>query len=269
LEKPIDVPIMVARVNTLLKLKQSGDDLQLSRTALVARNSLLESLQREQRELTQFVVHDVKNQLTVVLMSLDCARLLAQKQRDTEMCELLTDGELGAQRLRTMVEDLLAVSKLEESPPLQRQRVSVAELIGPVVTAYQPRARKQVVTLTQPSAATGVVSGDTGLLRRVFENILDNALRYTPQGGHIAISTQCAKEVEIVISNDGPSIPIEQRASIFDKFKRGPSESQSLGNAGLGLYFCKRAIEAHGGQISVRETREWPTSFVIQLAPSA
>jgi signal transduction histidine kinase len=77
-----------------------------------------------------------------------------------------------------MVEDLLAVSKLEESPPLQLQRVSVAELIIPVVAAYQPRARNQVVTLTQPSTATWAISGDTGLLRRVFENILDNAIRY-------------------------------------------------------------------------------------------
>jgi signal transduction histidine kinase len=269
LEKPIDVPIMLARVKTLLRLKQAVDDLQLSRNVLAARNSALESLQREQRELTQFVVHDLKNQLTVVLVSIDCAQSRALAQHDSEMCELLNEGDTGAQRLRTMVEDLLAVSKLEESLPVQCQRVTVAELISPVAAAYQSRARKHAVSLTLPSNATCAVSGDTGLLRRVFENILDNALRYTPQGGHISFGAQCEQGIELTISNDGPPIPLEQRESIFDKFNRGSSEPSSIGNAGLGLYFCKRAIEAHGGHISVRQTHEWPTSFVIQLPASA
>jgi signal transduction histidine kinase len=269
LEKPIDVPIMIARVMSLLGLKESRDDLQLSRNTLAARNSLLENLQREQRELTQFVVHDLKNQLTVVLMSLEYAQSLAQKLNVPELRAALNDGDLGARRLRTMVDDVFAVSKLEESLPVQRELISVAELLGPVIAACQARARNHAITLTPALDTKASLRGDPGLLRRVLENILDNAFRYTPPGGHIAVSIQCKPEIEIVISNDGPPIPVAQRECIFDKFMRGSSELPSLGNAGLGLYFCKRAIEAHGGQIYVRETPEWPTSFVIQLAASA
>jgi two-component system, sensor histidine kinase and response regulator len=271
LEKPIDMPVVVARLTTLLQLKQSRDDLQLSRNTLAARNDLLENLQREQHELTQFVVHDLKNQLSVVLMSLECAAELAQKHRHADMRDLLSEGEIGARRLRTMVEDLLAVSKLEELLPVQRQQLSVSELIAPVVAAYQHRARHQAVTITQPNDAEWPLCCDAGLLRRVFENILDNALRYAPSGGHIAVSARRGEQIEIAISNDGPPIPVEQRRRIFDKFRRGVDEPPSLGNAGLGLYFCKRAVEAHGGQISVRESAdaEWPTSFVMQFAGSA
>jgi signal transduction histidine kinase len=102
----------------------------------------------------------------------------------------------------------------------------------------------------------------------VLENILDNSFRYTPVAGRISISVQFGHDVEITICNTGPAIPPEERLCIFEKFVRGRAEQPANGNAGLGLYFCKRAIEAHGGRIRVHETAEWPTSFVIQLPRS-
>ena len=71
--------------------------------------------------------------------------------------------------------------------------------------------------------------------------------------------------VEISVSNDGPAIPAAERGRIFEKFKRGDGERAGSGNAGLGLYFCKRAVEAHGGEIDVLETQDWPTLFRINL----
>jgi two-component system sensor histidine kinase/response regulator len=266
LEKPIDASILLARVQTLLSLKQSRDELQASRDALQSRNMLLEQLQREQRELMQFVVHDLKNQLSVVLMSFQCAQQEAATLKSIDLSEILTDGSLGAQRLQTMVEDLIIVSRLEESKfPVRAEFVPVNDVIGSVVAAYALEAKKNSVALTWAADADWQVWADPALLRRVLENILDNCFRYTPSGGRISVSAHFGHDVEITIGNSGPAIPLDERHCIFDKFVRGRAEPPTNGNAGLGLYFCKRAIEAHGGRIRVHETAEWPASFVIHL----
>jgi two-component system, sensor histidine kinase and response regulator len=266
LEKPIDAPILLARVKTLLELKESRDDLAASRDALVARNRDLERLQREQRELMQFVVHDLKNQLFVVLGNLDWARHNVRSAPPHEMAGVLEEGSAGAMRLRTMVEDLLVVSNLEDASfRVRPELVPVSEIVRDVLAAYERKASQKRVSLDAPASTGYQLWGDPALLRRVIENILDNSLRHAPSAGHVSIQTRLGRLLEISISNDGPPVPPEDRERIFEKFARGSGELPTVGNAGLGLYFCKRAVEAHGGQIKVLETSEWPTSFVIEL----
>lgn len=266
LEKPVDAPILLARVNTLLKLKESRDELAASRDALASRNRDLERLQREQRELIQFVVHDLKNQLFVVLGNLDWARHNVRSAPPHELAGVLEEGSISAMRLRTMVEDLLVVSNLEDASfRVRPELVPVGEIVRDVLAAYEHKASQKRVSLDAPSTTGAQLWGDPALLRRVIENILDNSLRHAPSAGHVSIQTRLGRLLEISISNDGPPVPPEDRERIFEKFARGRGEAPTVGNAGLGLYFCKRAVEAHGGQIRVLETSEWPTSFVIEL----
>jgi signal transduction histidine kinase len=266
LEKPVDAPILLARVNTLLKLKESRDELAASRDALAARNRDLERLQREQRELIQFVVHDLKNQLFVVLGNLDWARHNVRSSTPHELAGVLEEGAIGAMRLRTMVEDLLVVSNLEDASfRVRPELVPVSEIVRDVLAAYERKAFQKRVSLDATSSTGYQLWGDPALLRRVIENILDNSLRHAPSAGHVSIQTRLGRLLEISISNDGPPVPPEDRERIFEKFARGSGQETTVGNAGLGLYFCKRAVEAHGGQIRVLETSEWPTSFVIEL----
>jgi two-component system, sensor histidine kinase and response regulator len=270
LEKPVDAPLLLARVNTLLKLKASRDDLGASRDALVARNRDLERLQREQRELMQFVVHDLKNQLFVVLGNLDWARHNVRSAPPHEMAGVLEEGAASALRLRAMVEDLLVISNLEDASfRVRPELVPVTEIVRDVLAAYERKASQKRVSLDAPASTGYQLWGDPALLRRVIENILDNSLRHAPSAGHVSIQTRLGRLLEISISNDGPPVPPEDRERIFEKFARGSGQAPSVGNAGLGLYFCKRAVEAHGGQIRVLETSEWPTSFVIELPTGA
>ena len=102
-------------------------------------------------------------------------------------------------------------------------------------------------------------------MHRVIENILDNSLRYTPEHGRVGIDMRFDHCVEIAVSNTGPSIPPSDRKRIFEKFARLDNSGLGRGNAGLGLYFCKRVIESLGGQIEVSETPDWPTSFILRL----
>jgi signal transduction histidine kinase len=259
LEKPIDAPILLARVNMLLRLKESRD-------ALAVRNHDLELLQREQRELIQFIVHDLKNQLFVVLGNLDWARNHVFSAPADEMATVIEDGATGAQRLRAMVEDLLVVSNLEDATfRVRPELVPVTDIVRDVLAAYELKASQKRVSLNAPPSTGCKLWGDPALLRRVLENILDNSLRHVRSAGHVSVQTRLGQLLEISISNDGPPVPPEDRERIFEKFARGSSEPPAVGSAGLGLYFCKRAVEAHGGQIKVLETSEWPTSFVIEL----
>jgi signal transduction histidine kinase len=230
--------------------------------------SLLDA-QREHRELTELIVHDLKAPLSIVRAGLEwVGGHLRPDQRD--VADAVADAYAAADRLSGMIADLLTVSQLDGGGmALSRQPVDLARLFERLVRAYQRRARERGIALaTEPTAAPGealAVHADPALLQRVLENIVENAFRYTPPDGHIALSAHAAGRIEIAVSNDGPKIPVGDRARIFNKFARGESEAPRSGSAGLGLYFCKRVVEAHGGAIAVVESDRWPTSFKITL----
>jgi two-component system sensor histidine kinase/response regulator len=265
LEKPVDSALLLARVRILLELKRSRDELQASRDELERRHAALQEAQREHRELTEFIVHDLKSPLSVVCAGLDWAReqvLPSQPQ----LTDAIADVSLAAGRISAMIADLLVISRMEQSDfPLHREPVILPTLLDSIVRSYVRRADEKGIVMAPRTDEVLQVQADRKLLRRVLENILDNAFRYTPPRGRIGITCRPRRGVEITVSNDGPVIPVTERQRIFEKFRRGKQELTSPGNAGLGLYFCKRAIEAHGGAIDVSETREWPTNFTISL----
>lgn len=270
IEKPIDLPILLARVRTLLGLKESRDALSQSRAVLAERNRALETLQREQRELNEFLVHDLKNPLTVVSTSLDYAASHLRTAPAERLERVLVEGHEAAHRLTLMVQDLLTVSRLEHREfPIRLESVHVCDLLSNIVAGYGRLAEAIDVQISvAPSDTSLRVRADPGLLQRVVENIIDNSLRYTPSSGRIALSAESADGVTIAISNNGPPVPVMYRQRIFEKFARLDAHVRDHSHAGLGLYFCKRAVEAHGGRIGVIETAEWPTRFLISL-PSA
>jgi signal transduction histidine kinase len=249
---------LAAHQKTLVELKASRDELE-------QRHRALEQAQRDHRELTEFIVHDLKNPLSIAYAGLDWAsEQIPPSQGD--LGQALADSREATMRLRSMIEDLLTISRMEQADfPLQREILSVARFLRSVVQGYAQRAQQHDIVLVPPTDVVVEVVADQRLLRRVVENILDNAFRYTPAKGRIAVSVRPSDSVEINVSNDGPVIPPPERHRIFEKFKRGAGERVVAGNAGLGLYFCKRAVEAHGGEIDVVSTQDWATSFRISL----
>jgi signal transduction histidine kinase len=236
------------------------------------RYAALLDAQREHRELTELIVHDLKAPLSIVRAGLEwVGGHLRPDQCD--VADAVADAYAAATRLSGMVADLLTVSQLDGGGmALSRQPVDLRGLFDRLVRAYDRRARERGIAFaTEPVLAPGgalEVHADPALLQRVLENIVENAFRYTPPDGHIALSAHAAGRVEIAVSNDGPTIPAGDRVRIFNKFARGESEPPRSGSAGLGLYFCKRVVEAHGGAIIVVESDRWPTSFKISLPQS-
>lgn len=257
LEKPVDRAILLARVGTLLRLKDASDE-------LVRRNDALERLHREQRELTEFIVHDLKNPVTVV--NLNLAWIRGRLKDHPELQEALHSAQEGSAMIQKMVEDLLLVGRLEQNDvPLRLEPVDVGELLDRVRRAHTCEADTRRVALSASVERGLKVRADSTLLRRVVENLLQNSLEYTPTDGRIALCAHLGASVEIAVSNTGQPIPEEARGRIFEKFGRGPAASHAPGHAGLGLYFCKRAMEAQGGTVTMAETPEWPTTFVLHL----
>jgi signal transduction histidine kinase len=241
---------------------ESGD-------ALVDARAAFTRMQREQRDLIQFVVHDLKTPLSIVWANIALAREAVSPQ-DARLIELLGEAGEAARRLRRMIEDLLIISRLEETHfPLQQEMVSISDLMRVVIDSYARQAREKNVQLSLPGLIDVRAKVDPKLLQRVLENLVDNSLRYVPQDGRVAVAASMNDEIEIAVSNNGPAIPLAERRRVFEKFAQGSTTHAAAGNAGLGLYFCKRAIEAHGGRIDVVETDEWPTSFLIHLPRAA
>jgi len=258
-EIPVDPLLLITRVRAMLALKESRD-------ALTARNDGLERLKRRQREIVNFIVHGLKNPLSVALTNIQWVR---EGLPDGGLAEGLDEADDAVRRIQGMIEDLLSVSRLEESEFLfQSESIAINDLFTDVLGRFRRAADEKKVALHAPSAVGLSVRADRALLRRVLENILDNSLRYTPSHGRVSLVARGRVDVEIAVSNTGPSIPPSDRRRIFEKFERGERESASRGTAGLGLYFCKCAVEALGGKIEVVETPEWPTSFVVHLPTS-
>jgi signal transduction histidine kinase len=106
------------------------------------------------------------------------------------------------------------------------------------------------------------LTGDQTLLCRVFQNLVENSLRHAGKGGRVLVEATVDTCVEVRVCNDGPAIPRCDRESIFDKFSGNVAEH---GTTGIGLFFCRLAIGAHGGSVTVQDTSNWPTCFVVRL----
>lgn len=265
LEKPLDPEVLLARTRTLLGLKASRDDLRASHAELTRRNQELELAQREQRELMEFIVHDLKGPLTSIVANTEWVYEQLE-HGDSAHLSALEDVLGSAGRLRAMINDLMAVSQLERGTfPIRRRAVVMGPWLSSVTHEFSRAAALRKIELSGPADFPGSVQLDVELIRRVLGNILENSLRYTPERGKVSVSANLDDAVEIRVENNGPPIPERERELIFEKFRRGAGEHAQSGNAGLGLYFCKRAVEAHGGQIEVVETPDYPTCFLIRL----
>lgn len=258
LEKPVDRALLLARVRTLLRLGEA-------RSELARRNTLLERLQQEQREMTAFLVHDLKNPLAIVNLNLEWVRQ-SLGAAAPDVVEAISDAIEASSRLEIMLDELLAVARIEAiDAPLTRVPVDLDELLADVVRAHTREALDRRVSFRVEAEPGLVVSADRAVVRRILDNLVRNALRYTPVNGWIGLATRGGASVEIRVSNTGPPIPFPEQRKIFEKFKRSGDAPLAGGHMGLGLYFCKRAMDAHQGSVMVTDTAGWPVSFLLRF----
>jgi signal transduction histidine kinase len=239
------------------------------RARLEERERATAALARQKEDLTRLVVHDLKNPLMTIVMGVDL--MTARVRGDDRFAEIAGHVVAAAQSMDRMTLDILDISRSEDGALLPRpQPMDLHGLVADVVASMRLRTteRHTEVTVT-PTGSGPVILGDPQLLQRVVENILDNTLKYAPAGRPIRVDLRdvSGAGVEIRVSDEGPGVPPESRERIFERYARldrdeGCGARQSRG---LGLAFCKLAIEAHGGRIWVEENQPRGSRFCIRL----
>lgn len=256
--KPFQLEEVHARVKTHVALRRAG--LELSRSF-----ERLAALEKLRDDLVHMVVHDMRSPLAVLAGHLQLLRDSALERLDEEEAEDLNGAERATDVLRRMANELLDVSRLEEGQlPLRREEHDLAALVVTVVNDLGSVARERAIQLELPAVATTLC--DASLIHRVLENLLGNAIKHTADGENLRVSVAAdAQRVRVEVADSGPGVPAEARQRIFEKFATLGATSTTQHSAGLGLAFCKLAVEAHGGAIGVEPRLPRGSIFWFEL----
>jgi signal transduction histidine kinase len=222
-------------------------------------------------DLTRMIVHDMRSPLTVISNSLDMIMLAEDNEMVAKSVPVLLDGARSAvRRIVGMIEDLLHVSKFEagEMRPMFRI-INTQNLLREKEQAflsYGDKEQKRFALHMEDGLPN--ITADEDLIERVLDNLIYNAFKYTEVGGHIRVNVRIQDEALLIeVQDDGQGIPPEFHERIFDKFVQvTSSEGEPLRKGtGLGLAFCRLAIEAHGGEIWVESEPNKGSIFSFTL----
>jgi signal transduction histidine kinase len=174
-----------------------------------------------------------------------------------------------ADRMGALVEDLLELSRLEagERPPLL-ESVDVSEIADDVTASFAELAERKSQSLSSRHQPAPTVRSDSDRIRRILENLVENALKYTPSSGSVAVETRASDDggVELLVRDDGPGIGAEHLPRIFERFYRvDKARSRDLGGTGLGLSIVKHLAESIGASVTVASEVGQGTTFRVAL----
>jgi signal transduction histidine kinase len=250
----------------------SGDEMSLvdelgphltNAVANVRSHVKAKQLSEARDRLSLLLVHDLKNPLAVISMNLEH---MAAGCEETERDEALRDSCVAADRMLQMIMDLLDVGKAEEGRlVLKRKRGASHELVRAVLSRSATSASRRGACLMSDLVEDASVEVDHELLTRVLENLVGNALRYVPPGGRIEVQSHIDdSQLVLRVMNNGPRIPPGVQARLFEKYG-GDAAHHAGPNRGLGLYFCRLVLEAHGGTIEARNLAEGGVCFELRI----
>ena len=241
--------------------------LRKTQTELQEALSDLRDLQDQKTELTAFLVHDMKGPLTTILANAELARFadLTPMERDLGTDEVLAAGRT----LHRMVLDLLDIQTGEEGRlEPHREPIHLGALMRSVTSGGSLLGYEVSIETTGPLQ----IMADPDLLRRVLGNLVDNCVKYGPPGGRIWLDSRVERDGTALISvrDEGPGVPHDLREVIFEKYsrlERGTGRRRA-GSRGLGLRFCRVAVEAHDGRIWVEDNVPNGACFRVELPGS-
>jgi PAS domain S-box-containing protein len=205
---------------------------------------------RARNEVLAIVSHDLRNPLNTVAMSAQVLLERLPAEQDEEGHHLLEIIRRSADRMNRLIRDLLDVARLEAGPlTIQPTPQDMATLIREVVELQEPLAHEKQIELTaRLPEQIPTLEADKGRLLQVFQNLIDNALKFTPEGGTVTISAKpLEREVHFQVHDSGPGVPADALRHIFDPYWQ--AEGKPKEGAGLGLAIARGIVEAHGGRI--------------------
>ncbi|PIZ48907.1 MAG: hypothetical protein COY42_05355 [Armatimonadetes bacterium CG_4_10_14_0_8_um_filter_66_14] len=233
----------------------------------------LAASREKQRELTEFLVHDLRSPLTNVHSGLHTLRGAAADRMDGLDKEVLELAVVSMDRVLTLVNSLLDLSKLSNGKmPVRADRTDLGELVRRSLCEVSLWAeRDQVCLEMQVEADAGSAYADPDLTNRVLVNLVSNALKVSPTEGKVTVTARqlASGEVALSVADQGPGIPAEWAQHVFEKFGQLEARKAGASGTGLGLTFCRAAVEAQGGRIWLSSENGNGTTVTFTLPAEA
>lgn len=255
ISKPISAIELRARIRSMLRIKQQHDALQ-------------ESLQVRD-DMANMIVHDLRHPLAAIFLACEILNLLElpQPYRD-RVVEKADQIMRSGQRLNSMINDLLLLAKMEAGQlMLHRESIDLYALGTLLLADMQPVAEALQITLAKdfPNSSVTILA-DHVLIYRVVSNLLSNAIKFSPSGSSVILKIEAMSppHAKIQVIDQGMGIKDEFKQTIFGKFVVGEVIDRAA-QTGLGLTFCKMAIEAHNGTIRVEDNLPQGAIFTIEI----
>ncbi len=225
----------------------------------------LKKLDQLRSETMAMLSHEIARPVSGIIGFCDLySNQLVEPEEIPEYIEMIKNSAAG---LRDLLRDYLAVARLEAgAEAVDREAIDPAGLIEEAVASASPRAAEKEITLEKDiPRPPPELRGDAKLLRRVLDNLIENAIRYSPAGSEVTIG--CGRSGESVVfrvADRGPGIPEPEREKIFDKFYRG-TKTRQIAGTGLGLSISRRIAEEHGGEITAADREGGGSVFSVFL----
>lgn len=253
ISKPVNAIELRARVSSMLRIKDQYDNLQ--------------TMLKLREDMVKMVVHDLRNPLTIILFGLELLKNpnYPQDKQNIKLNQVYS----SAQALQVLIDDLLNMALLESGQILlNRTQVELCSLIESAISNFEAIAAQKNQSLVSqlPEVPCKKINIDATLYHRVLDNLISNAIKFSPQNSKIILSLELLKsgDYRIQAIDNGPGVPEELRQKIFEKYEVGTMMS-GVSQIGLGLAFCKMVVEAHGDQICVRSNQPKGAIFEIIL----
>ncbi|MBM4282530.1 MAG: PAS domain-containing protein, partial [Deltaproteobacteria bacterium] len=224
-------------------------------------------LETLRRDFVANVSHELRTPCSVILANSET--LLSGALDDGPRAQKFVEAvHRNADRLSRLIADLLELSKIEAGKVIfSRVAVNVRAAVDHVVDAVEPRAREKQMHVAVSVDADLAVEGDPRALDQVLINLVDNAVKYTPPGGHVTVSAyRDGSDAVVVVADDGPGVDEKHKGRLFERFYRvDPGRSRDVGGTGLGLAIVKHLVEAMGGRVRVEDASPHGTRFCVTL----
>jgi signal transduction histidine kinase len=235
---------------------------------LATHNERLRRLDALKDTFIASVSHELRTPLTSTIGFLQTLERPDLALPEEQRRELIGISRAQAERLAALVDDLLLFAGTQQRPlALARAQVDVARLLEERARRAEPAARDKGVVLDVQTGDVPGVAGDGARLAQLFDNLLANAVKFTPRGGRVDLSARAGDgSVRVEVADTGVGIPAAEQPYLFDRFFRSPSTvKNAVPGAGIGLAISKAIVDAHGGAISVESTEGSGTTVVVDL----
>jgi PAS domain S-box-containing protein len=229
-------------------------------------------LARLKEDLTHMLVHDLRSPLTAMMGSLDIVAAAIAGQAGENTALLITMAKRSSERMLRMVNDMLDINRLESGQSIVHPApLNLEHLLLEAAGRVAPLASEAEIKI-DVSTADGLplALADAAFIGRVLSNLLDNAIKFTPDGGLVRLwarpdPNHTPPTILLGVTDSGPGIPPEEQGRLFEKFQQAASVTGRRAGTGLGLPFCRLVVEAHGGEIWVESEVGEGTTFVARL----